>query len=81
MKTQDITTIDPELLLQELRARESRELAQGRVAAMPCGCGAPAVSKRGIGGESEAVAGLEAVETRDIVTALTRPTEGYLRHR
>jgi V8-like Glu-specific endopeptidase len=70
MKTIDITTFDAELLLQELRARESREVAEGKAAAMPCECAAPAIAKRGIGGQVEAVAGLEAFETKDIVAAL-----------
>lgn len=70
MKTLDITTFDPELLLQELRARESRAVAAGEADAWPCDCGAPPITKRGIDGFVESVAGLQDFDTGEIIDAL-----------
>lgn len=69
MSSQDLKTFDPELLLQELRARESHETDEKEVKdAFPCGR-AP-VTKMGIGGVAKLQPELEAYDTKDIVTAL-----------
>jgi len=69
MPDQDLKRFDPELLLQELRARESREVEEKDVMkAFPRGRVPSA--KISIGGVIEAVPGLESYESKDIASAL-----------
>lgn len=64
-----LKTIDPEDLLQELRARESKAVSEAELKeAFPQGR-AP-MAKLGLGGEVEAVTGLQTHNTQDIIDAL-----------
>jgi hypothetical protein len=69
MTTQDLKSFDPELLLQELRARESREV-QDKVLDKALPCGRVPSAREGIGGIEEPVADLDAFDTTEIVKAL-----------
>ena len=69
MATEKLQSFDPELLLQELRARESGVTDEEEMKkAFRCG-GAP-VAKVGIGGTIEAIPELKDHATEDIVAAL-----------
>jgi hypothetical protein len=69
MSVKDLEALDPELLLQELRARESREVDEkAMLEAFPCGR-APS-AKIGVGGVVETVPELEAYSTEDLFTTL-----------
>ena len=69
MSVKDLKSFDPELLLQELRARESREADEKEMReSFPCGRVPSA--KVSIGGVVETVPELEAYATEDIVVAL-----------
>ena len=69
MTAQDLKSFDPELLLQELRARESGEVEEKELeTAFPCGRVPSA--KAGIGGVEERVPDLKAFETKEIIVAL-----------
>ncbi len=69
MTAQDLTSFDPELLLQELRARESREV-QGKELEKALPYGRVPSARTGIDGIEKPVADLEAFDTREIVKAL-----------
>jgi len=68
---EDMSTIDPDLLLQELRAREPQD-GDRPAGPQPCGCDAtPAVVTRRVGPDERAgVAELEGIATDDLVSAL-----------
>ena len=66
MSLERLQSFDPELLLQELRARESHGAGTGARAADD----APPVAKLGRGGGIETVPELEAYATEDIATTL-----------
>lgn len=69
MPVRDLKTFDPELLLQELRARERKEVDERElVKALPCGCLPSA--KLGSGGIIESVSDLESFDTNEIATVL-----------
>ncbi len=69
MTAQDLKSFDPELLLQELRARESGEVEEKELeTAFPCGRVPSA--RAGIGGVEERVPDLKAFETKEIIVAL-----------
>jgi V8-like Glu-specific endopeptidase len=64
-----LKSFDPELLLQELRARESREADEKELEkAFPCG--RVPTARAGIGGAVQTVPGLEAFDTKEIVAEL-----------
>lgn len=69
MSVKDLKSFDPELLLQELRARESREADEKEMrASFPCG--RVPTARVGLGGAIETVPELEAYATKDIAVAL-----------
>jgi Trypsin-like peptidase domain len=69
MPAQDLKSVDPELLLQELRAREQREVDKKELTkTFPAG--RTPTAKGGAGGVIEAVPGLDAYRTPEIVGAL-----------
>lgn len=69
MPEQDLKSFDPELLLEELRARESREVEEkDREKAFPC-ARVPSIRAR-IGGVKQSIPGLEGFQSKDIVVAL-----------
>lgn len=69
MPAQDLKSFDPELLLQELRARESREVEEKELE-KAFTCGRVPSARAGIGGVIQPVPGLEGFQTKDIVVAL-----------
>jgi hypothetical protein len=69
MTTQDLKSFDPELLLQELRARESRE-AGNKALEKVLPCSRVPSAKAGIVGIGKSLSRLEAFDTKDIVKAL-----------
>lgn len=70
----DLTTVDPELLLQELRSREPDDAAPKAIVAADCECdGTPAVVARRIGEDRAAgVPELADADTGDLIEALRR---------
>lgn len=69
MPTQDLSSFDPEFLLQELRARESKEAKKKELEkAFPYGR-VPSV-RAGIGGVMQSIPDLEGFDTKEIIVAL-----------
>lgn len=69
MTVQDLTSFSPELLLQELRARETQKVEEKETIEVLPFKGVP-YAKAGIGGVIEKVADLESFKTADIVKEL-----------
>jgi V8-like Glu-specific endopeptidase len=69
MSTQDLKSYDPELLLQELRARENKEVNERElIKAFPCG--RIPTGKAAIGGGMQPISDLVDVNTEEIIDAL-----------
>ncbi|MGB5987393.1 MAG: serine protease [Desulfobacterales bacterium] len=69
MKIEDLKSYDPELLLQELRARESKEVkAKELFKAFPCGRMPGA--KASISGGMQSIADLKGVDSKELIQAL-----------
>ena len=67
--TRDLNSFAPELLVQELRARESRQIDE-KSALAALGEGRVPLAKMGLNGQIEAIPELAAFGTQDIVAAL-----------